>query len=356
MPDQPTPDLIILGAGLTGLTLAYRLRDSGLAVRILEARDRPGGRICTVYADHTAPLELGATWLGRKHAALWALLEVLGLEVFAQRQGPDAHWQAEAGAPAQRVRLPPNPEPSYRIRGGSTALITALAGHLPAGTIITGAPVTNLRREGSGVVVTAPNAEYHAARVVSTLPPDLLFRSVPLDPPLPDDLYRLAASTDTWMSHSIKVALTYARPYWREDGGSGTFFSNTGPVTELYDHSDADDTTYALQGFVHPDLHALPAREREKLIVDQLVRCYGAWFGDYVSYTEALWRAEIHTVSPDAPGLPPHQYQGHPAYRQPRWEGHLLLAGTETAPGFPGYMEGAVRSAEWAAGVLTAKV
>ncbi len=226
---------------------------------------------------------MGATWLGGKHTALWALLEELNLGVFTQRQGAYALWQAEGGGPPRWVQLPPNPDPSYRIRGGSRALITALAGHLPAGIIITEAPVSHLRREEGGVVVAAPGGECRATRLVSTLPPDLLFRSVTLNPPLPNDLHRLAAATDTWMGHSIKVALTYARQNWRDDGGSGTLFSNAGLVTECYDHSDANDTAFALKGFVHPDLHALPAQERHKLIIDQLVRCHGDWAGDHTS-------------------------------------------------------------------------
>ena len=43
----------------------------------------------------------------------------------------------------------------------------------------------------------------------------------------------------------------------------------------------------------------------------------------------------------------PHQNNEHAMYRKPYWNGRLFLAGSETANAFPGYMEGAVRSAEW---------
>ena len=70
-----TSDIVIIGAGLTGLALAYYLKDQNLSVSIVEARDRIGGRIHTRYGDEVASTELGATWLGTKHDALTRLLE-----------------------------------------------------------------------------------------------------------------------------------------------------------------------------------------------------------------------------------------------------------------------------------------
>jgi len=44
-------DIIILGAGLTGLTLAHKLKDSGLSILILEKEEKPGGVIATHRED-----------------------------------------------------------------------------------------------------------------------------------------------------------------------------------------------------------------------------------------------------------------------------------------------------------------
>ena len=46
MPDQSP--VVIVGAGVTGLTAAWALRDCGRAVHVLDAGDRIGGQVHTV--------------------------------------------------------------------------------------------------------------------------------------------------------------------------------------------------------------------------------------------------------------------------------------------------------------------
>src|SRR4051812_42068592 len=71
-------DVVVVGAGLSGLTAARRLRDAGLDVVVLEARDRAGGRLRTVTADGHA-IDLGGTWIGAADMRLGALACELGL-------------------------------------------------------------------------------------------------------------------------------------------------------------------------------------------------------------------------------------------------------------------------------------
>ena len=56
-------DVAIIGAGAAGLGAAHALKDSGLSVIVLEARDRLGGRAWTVQAGPDVVFDVGCGWL-----------------------------------------------------------------------------------------------------------------------------------------------------------------------------------------------------------------------------------------------------------------------------------------------------
>ena len=56
-------DVAIIGAGAAGLGAAHALKDSGLSVIVLEARDRAGGRGHTIQASPDITFDLGCGWL-----------------------------------------------------------------------------------------------------------------------------------------------------------------------------------------------------------------------------------------------------------------------------------------------------
>ena len=55
--------VVVIGAGLAGLSVARTLHDAGQAVVVLEARDRLGGRIHTSRLWPDMPMDLGASWI-----------------------------------------------------------------------------------------------------------------------------------------------------------------------------------------------------------------------------------------------------------------------------------------------------
>ena len=101
-------DIIIIGGGLTGLTLNYLLRKESLKVVVIEARDRLGGRIYTYKNENHPRLEMGATWLQSPHTSLTALLKQHNIGIFPQEMGETAIYQPDPNNQAQLVKFPVN--------------------------------------------------------------------------------------------------------------------------------------------------------------------------------------------------------------------------------------------------------
>ncbi len=73
------PDVVVVGAGLAGLSAARDLAAGGAAVTVLEARDRPGGRVEQVTLPDGRTVQLGGEVVGNAHTAYLALVAELGL-------------------------------------------------------------------------------------------------------------------------------------------------------------------------------------------------------------------------------------------------------------------------------------
>ena len=80
-PSASDEEVVIVGAGIAGLTAAWRLRQSGIRVRIIEAQNRVGGRMFSLrgYFPDAQAIELGGELIDSNHVRIRALAAEMGL-------------------------------------------------------------------------------------------------------------------------------------------------------------------------------------------------------------------------------------------------------------------------------------
>lgn len=79
-------DVVVIGAGLAGLSAADALQRAGRRVVVLEARERVGGRTWT-DSFRGARIERGGQWIGPEQPTVYALVRELGLHTFPSPTG-----------------------------------------------------------------------------------------------------------------------------------------------------------------------------------------------------------------------------------------------------------------------------
>ena len=78
---EASNDVLVIGAGVAGLTAARELARRGLSVAVVEARDRTGGRVHTVRDFSGHPVEGGAEFVHTADAETWPEIRAARLEV-----------------------------------------------------------------------------------------------------------------------------------------------------------------------------------------------------------------------------------------------------------------------------------
>ncbi|MDP5227033.1 MULTISPECIES: NAD(P)/FAD-dependent oxidoreductase [Arthrobacter] len=90
-------DVVVIGAGISGLMTARRLTQAGRSVAVLEARERVGGRTWSDTIDGEF-FEIGGQWVSSDQDALKALLRELGKETFQRYREGDSVYISRDGA------------------------------------------------------------------------------------------------------------------------------------------------------------------------------------------------------------------------------------------------------------------
>ncbi|MEI3848394.1 MULTISPECIES: NAD(P)/FAD-dependent oxidoreductase [unclassified Microbacterium] len=183
-----------------------------------------------------------------------------------------------------------------RVVGGLQQVPLLLAERL-GDDVLLGQPVNEVHWSDESVRVVTDQGLQVRARFVVLAHAPILYPWIEFQPALPRLKQQMHQHIS--MGFVIKVHAVYDRPFWRDQGLSGTAFSPYEISHEAYDNTNHGDERGTLVGFVSDrnadDLFRVPAEERRERILESLSHYYGPEAKTPLVYFESDWGAEEWT-------------------------------------------------------------
>ncbi|WP_285031697.1 NAD(P)/FAD-dependent oxidoreductase [Mycolicibacterium sp. lyk4-40-TYG-92] len=343
MRDASEYDVIVVGAGIAGLTAADGLSRAGKRVAVLEARDEAGGRIRSVSLAGGGHIELGANWWWSNEPLIRALVSRLGIESYPETLS-DGGWRL----PGYAIDTP-----AHRFVNGAQELARRLAEQLPDGVLRLAALVHEVDVNDGHVAIGTSRGSFTAEHVVIALPPALAVSQIMFRPSLPPQFRALAERTPVFLGHVVKVVAIYDEPVWDEKQIVSTDIASRGPFFELHNHSGPNRQPPALFGFAPATrfVDSTPTAAGDAFI-DQLTQLFGPDAGQPRTVHVLDWSRERYTSPPQPCAEATVANHGANEFQSPIMR-RIHWASTETATAHAGHSDGAIQAGEQVAKRLT---
>lgn len=234
---------------------------------------------------------------------------------------------------------------AQRVEGGTQLIAIKLAESLGLENIKFNAQVRSITKTSDGYDIGG-NYPVSAKQVVVAMSPPLASR-IEYYPILPASRDQLTQRMP--MGSIGKAIAIYETPFWRSQNLTGQALSDDGIVRATFDNSPSDASFGALMGFIEADeMRQFDAQSEDAVkaaVLQDYVKYFGPEANNITEFVLQRWDNEqFSRGGPVAYGPPTLLTRFGPALKQP--VGGIHFAGTETAPYWTGYMDGAIRSGE----------
>jgi monoamine oxidase len=254
-------------------------------------------------------------------------------------------------AAAEYFESSPANEMDFKMEGGNSRLVRALAANIGERSLHFAMPVSSIRQRGGRVTVTAGGRSFVADACICTVPPRTLDQ-IKFDPPLPTA--QSAAAEKLQYARIIKNCVLFDERFW----GAEDFSLVSDVTSHYYFHSTKNQPgkqgilcSYAIGEKADVLASQSPARRREIVARDLLPLNEHA--PELARDIQSIaWQRDPYTQGAYAFYRPGQWFTLRPLLQRPH--GKVLFAGEHLAD-WQGFMEGAVVTGEAAAAALTGK-
>lgn len=350
---NPIQTIIIIGAGMSGLVAAYELSQVGHEVIILEARNRTGGRVNTLYSPFTDGqfTESGASRIPSNHDLTLNYTTHFGLSL-EPFYATSADYFSLVNTQVQRINAsdhinqPPwpgsvNRSAYQKIVGGMSELPNAMQDVLLS-NINFSSPVELVQQDSNGVTVTTSTGEVLMAdRVLCTVPVPVLNR-IAFEPALSSEK-QIAADGGYHYAESSRLYTQFSDRFWQLEN-----FNGWGD-TEFEEVWQPTWNQSGMTGIMQSYFRELPAQLFDSLsATEQLDSVHNRWravfpnLDDFILSNHVFaWKDEEWSGS--AYANPSSSEEANLKSSLSLAEGRVHFAG-EHASNFEGWIQGALES------------